>query len=520
MDLKSLLFSKSSSEKSQLGLFWGKDSFYLAETAKGLPDKIIHIRFDAPVPGDQGQKIPETLRLTALLQQAIREKKIISKKVNISLSAKDVIYRSFVIPFMQPNEVKNVVDFEATKYIPIKLDELAYTYHAIPFTDGEQKSLRILFVAARKSILERYCGILQQSGLETEFIEPASVSLLRLLQKQGHVPRQQATAVIEVENDGGGRITVIDKDIIQFVREFQSPVEGIGIPSENAKFFNDIRVSFNFYQRQNAQAKLDRLIILANSDFTALANGLGQEFKAPAAALTIQKIIKDQQADMAALNASGASIREKVVSSKNFDLSMKSTRTGKNVGEPGGVFADWNFKALGFSLGLSVALIYGTSFLTKTLITGAKNTAAKLEKQLGIYASSDPANLTELQTGIVTKLNQYKDVRIKSDITYYLKKIPNMLTKGAWLSSFSIEYYDTMENTDTGPRKVSKVALGLDGYVYLPNTNEQIRQVNAFAAKLKSDESLAKLFNEIVLANVKQEMSNNYPTTYFRITCK
>jgi len=509
MDLKKILFSKTSAEKSQLGLFWGKDAFSLMETAKGLPDKVIQIRFDALVPGDQGQIIPDTLRFTALLQQAIRDKKIISKKVDLSLSAKDVIYRSFVIPFMQPNEVKNVVDFEATKYIPIKLEELAYTYHAIPFNEGEQKNLRILFVAARKNILERYCGILQQAGLETEFIEPSSVSLIRILQKQGHVPRQQATAVIEIEAEGG-RITIIDKDIIQFVREFQSPVEGIGIPSENTKFFNDIRVSFNFYQRQNPQAKLDRLIILATNDLTALANGLGQEFKAPASALTILKVLKDQKGDLGSLNAAGASIRDKVASSKNFDLSIKSVRTGKTVGESSGAFAEWNFKTLGLGLGISVALVIGTSYLTKSLISDAQKNYARLKNELGIYESSEKASITELKTGVDTKLSQYKSVRIKSDIGYYLKKIPNLLPTGAWLSNFTIDYYGASEN----------VALGIDGYVYLPNTNDQIRQINTMVEKMKSDQKLAKLFSEIVLTNVRQEMLNNYPVTYFRITCK
>ncbi len=244
------MFSNLKSEKNQLGIYWGKDSFSMVESEKGQPDKIATMRFDTPVSGDASQKIPEGLRLTALFQQAIREKKIVSKKATLTLSAKDIIYRSFVIPFMQPNEVKNVVDFEATKYIPIKLDDLSYTYHSIPFSDGDQKSLRILFVAARKNILERYTGILQQAGIEVDFIEPASVSLMRVLQKYGHVPKQQATALVEIESDGG-KIIITDKEVVQFVREFQSPVEGKGTPAENAKFFNDIRVSFNFYQRQN-----------------------------------------------------------------------------------------------------------------------------------------------------------------------------------------------------------------------------------------------------------------------------
>ncbi len=514
-----MLFSKISNEKNQLGIYWGKDAFSLVESTKGQLDKVAQLRFDAPLAGDQGQKIPDSIRFTALLQQAIREKKLISKKANLTLSSKDVIYRSFVIPFMQPAEVKNVVDFEATKYIPIKLEDLSYTYHAIPFNEGEQKNLRILFVAARKNIVERYTGILQQAGLETDFIEPASVSLVRLLQKQGHIPRQQATGIIEIESDGG-RITVTDKDVIQFVREFQSPIEGNATPAENAKFFNDLRVSLNFYQRQNPQGKLDRLTIISENDLSALATGLANEFKIPASSLTIQKILKSASPnDLGVLSASGASLRDTAFSSKNFDLKPR-TRTGKGTFEAGGIFADWNIKILAISVCASIAAIFGMFTLTANLTLQNKNKSIDLTKKLAIYESSTIDKLNELKNNSATKLNQYKDVRTTSEIIAYLKKIPTFLPKGAWLNDLSIEYFETPENTADGMRRVTKISIGIDGNVYLPNPDEQIRQINTMVAQMKNDKNFMKSFANVTLSNVKKESVNNYPVTHFRITCK
>ena len=514
-----MFFPKSSTEKSQLGIYWGKDAFCFVESKKGQPDKIAYVNFDTPIAGDQGQKIPEGLRLTALIQQVIREKKFTCKKVNLSLSVKDVIYRSFVIPFMQPAEVKSVVDFEATKYIPIKLEDLAYTFHAIPFSEGDQKSLRILFVATRKNIVERYTSILQQSGLETEFIEPASVSLVRILQKQGHIPKQQATGIIEIENEGG-RITVTDKDVIQFVREFQSSIEGTGLPAENAKFFNDIHVAFNFYQRQNPQGKLDRIITLSTNDLSPLTAGLSQEFKIPATSLTVAKILKTEQiSDSGMLSAAGAAIREKASASKNFDLTTK-IKTNKPGLESTSVLANWNLKLVGICVGASIALVYLTWLWSTSSIADAKKRSANLSKKLGIYESSPKEKITELKDGVVSKLNQYQDVRTKSDITYYLRKIPQMLPSGAWLNNLNIEYYEGAETNDGILRRVANVALSMDGYVYLPTSNEQLRQINTMVAKMKNDKELAKLFKEIVLANVKQDNYNNYTVTNFRIGCK
>lgn len=515
-----MLFSKSSNDKSLLGIHWGKDAFGFAECIKGQGDKFALTRFDAPIAGDQGQKIPDTIRFTALLQQVIRDKKFLSKKVNLCLSAKDVIYRSFVIPFMQPFEVKNVVEFEATKYIPIKLEDLSYTYHAIPFNEANQKSLRILFVAARKNIIERCTNILQQAGLEIAFIEPSSVSLVRILQKQGHIARQQAVGIIEIEEDGG-RITVTDKDIIQFVREFQSPVEGTGSLAENAKLLNDLRVSLNFYHRQNPQGKLDRLILLAKNDLAVLSTGLSQEFKLPVSSLSIPKILKtDQTGDLGILSAFGACAHEQTISSKNFDLKIRS-RTDKNSLDPNDIFTNWNFKFLVPSVVLSIASIYGMMTFTSNLIANKKNKFFELKTKLGIYESSTKEKLTELKDAEITKLNQYKDVPRTSDITNYLKKLPTFLPPGAWLNDLRIEYYEAPETTDTGfLKKVTKTSIDIDGYVYLPNLDEQIRQVNTMIARMKNDKEFAALFSNIALSNVKKDTVNNYSVTHFRINCK
>ncbi len=421
---------------------------------------------------------------------------------------------------MQPAEVKNVVDFEATKYIPIKLEDLSYTYHAIPFNEADQKNLRILFVAARKNIVERYTNILQQGGLETEFIEPASVSLVRILQKQGHISRQQATGVIEIESDGG-RITVTDKDVIQFVREFQSPVEGNATLGENTKFLNDLRVSLNFYQRQNPQGKLDRLALVSENDLTALAGGLSQEFKIPALSLTIPKILKTAQTnDLGILSACGASLRETTLSSKNFDLKLNS-RNNKNSLEAGGLFANWNFKVLLPCVAISVASVYAMMTFTTNFNKDNKNKYTELTKKLNIYESSTTDKLTQLKNEALAKLNQYNDVQTTSNITTYLKKIPTLLPKGAWLSDLKIEYYEIPESTDTGLiKRVTKISIGIDGYVYLPNPDEQIRQVNTMIAQMKNDKDFTNLFTNIALSNVKKDTVNNYPVTHFRINCK
>ncbi len=501
-------------DKKQLGLYWGKEAFYFVEAARGQPETNVQVRFDTSLGPETGQKIPESLRFSALIQKAVRDGQFASKKVNLAVAAKDLIYRSFVIPFMQPAEVKNVVDFEVTKYIPISLEDLVYTFHAVPFTENEQKNLRILFVAVRKNVLEKQINILQQAGLEVENIEPASVSLARLLQKNGQIPHNDCTAILEFEKDGG-QIVIVEKDIVQFVREFQTPFEQDGGEAVNTKLFNELRVSVNFHQRQNAQSQINRIVVLSATELTALSKGLAEEFKAHGSAHAVSKILKTGSvSEPGFLAACGAAIRDKAVSTRNFDLSAKPPQSLEYLETLK------NYKILAGVVLLSIFAVAGTVSIINWRNADDKKRFAQLKGNQGIFESSTAVKIDELKTGIAGKLAQYKDVRAKSDVGFYLQRVPDLLPPGAWLSSLNIEYYDAVVNSDAGPKKTSHLSLTLDGYIYLPNTTEQFRQVNNFVTTLKKTEDFTKSFRDIDLAAVKQDTIGNHQVTYFKITCK
>jgi len=183
-------------QNKQFGIYWGQSSFCLAESGKKQLLNASFIPFDTPLDTDESQDAPEGLKYSTLIQKAMGQKGITSKRVNLSLPSQDLIFRSFTIPWMQPDEIKSVVDFEATKYIPVSLEDLSYSYHPVTYVDNGEKNIRVLFVAIRKDILERYTGILSHTGLQVDHIEPSSVSINRVLQKLGHASSQKSYAII------------------------------------------------------------------------------------------------------------------------------------------------------------------------------------------------------------------------------------------------------------------------------------------------------------------------------------
>src|SRR5882672_1488986 len=237
----------------QLGVFFGHNSLSLVETDNQDPGKYFsapHNLFDNVDP-TQGKIVPDDIKITAIIQKSLRDLKITSSDASLSLPTKDIIFRSFVIPWMMANEIDGVVEFEARKYIPFKLEELTYSYHPVTIAEKNVKRIRILFAAIRNDILEKYCGILEQSGLKISYVEPGVVSLIRVLVFKKLIPLDQRIAIVQT-NDKEGKIIIVDHGLPHFVRDFQLQPAAASKPENDpellkARLFNEVRISLDYY---------------------------------------------------------------------------------------------------------------------------------------------------------------------------------------------------------------------------------------------------------------------------------
>jgi len=501
----------------QLGLYWGLDSFSLVEVSKGQPTQTATVPFDAPLdPGQAAQDIPQELRIATHLQRILKERGITSKKISLSLAAKDVIFRTFIIPWMPLEEIRNVIEFEVTKYIPIKLEDLSYTFHPVLSTEKNQKSFLIVFAAVRKNVLEKNMQILANCGLQIENVEPGPVSLGRALQIKGHIPRHQSAALIELGKTQG-QIIVIEQEVIQFVREFSAPEE---LSTETqSKLFNDIRVSFDFYKRQNPKGKIDRVVLLSVTDQSALAKKLSDEIGIPASSVAVNQILAAaQNPDLGQLSAFGMAARPKKFSTKNLDLSAKSAQLRAS----GQMFLKTDYTTTAGILAACALIVTGTIFFAGKMVIGNNQKLAELHTREGVFTSSTAEQIKEMKAGKTETLTSYKSVRTDSQISQYIAHTPMLLPAGTWLKDFKIEYNDALvTNPDTGENELkTSVQLSLDGYAYTENTNEQFRLVNSLVTRFKDDETFKTLFTDIQLANVTQQTLEGFPVTSFRVSCK
>lgn len=86
------------------------------------------------------------------------------------------------LPEMNEDELKEAIPFEAHKYIPSSLDEVALSWEVVgrrEATDDKSAAMEVLLVAALKKEVERYRRYIKEANLEMTFLELETFSLAR-----------------------------------------------------------------------------------------------------------------------------------------------------------------------------------------------------------------------------------------------------------------------------------------------------------------------------------------------------
>lgn len=506
--------------KSQLGLYWGKDIFCFVDTTNQSAAKFAAIPITSSSGSFEYEDLPEGLRLTKLLEKAFIDYQFSTREIQLCLPTKELIFRSFVIPWMQPEEVSSVVEFEATKYMPLKLDELYYTFHAYPFEENNLKNLQILFMAIRRETLDKYTGILQHTNIRIETIEPAAISLIRLLGRQHEIPHKCATAVIELDQDAS-RIVIIDNDVVQFIRESPMAFKRDSPQQTTTRLITDLRVSYNFFIRQNATAKLKKIILVSLQKEEEITKAIADDFDIPVANVIAAKLMK--RADIphvGLLSAYGTALKGIKIQSKDFNLHEQVS--GRVMSQPSFMLDLKRIQTLAVSVLASMAIVFSSMFFSRNIAVTQQARLEENEKKLGPFLSMEKPEIEKMTKSLQERLRQYQHVRTDSDLAVYLYRIPALMPYGMWLKSLKIGYQDVPpergQTTDTAS-KVQQRFIELQGYVYQENINEQFLLINTFYSQLKEDDGIKGVFAKFDL-KTRQEELNRFNVSSFIVSCK
>lgn len=503
--------------KRKIGIFWGNNSLYFAETSDGQVGRM----FSVPI-GDSNDA-NKNMAVSSLIKETLQKAGLTtSTPVQVSLATKDIIFRSFLIPWMQASEVRSAVAFEAPKYIPFPLEELSYAYHYFTVGEGAIKKNRIVFAAIKKDALEGYKTTLEQASLKVESMEPSSSSLIRLLIGKELIPNNVCLALIE-KGEVNCKITIVDSGIPQFVREFQlgtmGQTEGPGGKAVINRLLNEIRISLDFYQRQDPAAQLKQIKLISTLPSKDLITAIGEEMKIPVAVSQPKTLLKKDDAnEIGFLNAVGASLSDLVPMPSSFNFLGGPIRTAKQVS----FIQNLKFSAILPAIVFS-GVVLSAAVLTPRLISQKpKMLLEEVNVQLGSWKDSLIEKIQERTTTSLDKITQLKRIRTESEAASILETIPKLLPAGAWLDELILTYpSDLASGTTNKPTETdgSKLDVAISGFAYSENTQEQFGIVSKYLVDLKNQADFVKHFQKIELETVRSQQQEEFTVTFFKIRC-
>ena len=524
-------------ENTQLGVFWGSEALYFVNGQQQSDNS--QKFFKVLLQKESSQKVldstfsPEGMQILSNLQESLRQNNIASASINLSLPSKDIIFRSFVIPWMMASEIKSVVEFEASKYIPFALKELSYAYHAMPIQGSEIKRIRIIFVAIKKETLEKCTAVLEEASLNVKIVEPAPLSLIRCLLYTQHINPDQVIAVIGNRCDFG-KIIIVDQATPLFVREFQINSPGgerpvVAGPPLFHRLTNEIRISLEYFNRQDPVLQVKDLLFLSSDEsedyISTIQNSFNMpvKFVNPSSVLAENKIADVDQINF--INAYGASLIHEVDPKVSFDLSLQRLKTTKITA--GSLKKKTNVRSVVQTAIISVIIILGSLSLSRFMNIKDTKQITLLKQQLGPHQSASTEKLKKTNQELLDKLNGFKSIRINSDVSFFLTTFPEMMPYGTWLENVNIVYLPPTKpgtkiknNTKTNLMAESKLTIDITGLVYAEAPQERFKIINKLVSNIKNDQKYSKMFGDVSLENVKSQKYAGYNVTSFQLKLK
>lgn len=298
------IFSPKPPSQSYLGIDLGLSGIKLVElmNEKGRARLVTYAFVDFPSAAQSGTPLTEDIDKTAaLIKKMVAKSRATSKKAVSALPIASVFSSIISVPAANEKELKEAIQWQAKKLIPVPLEEITLDFKTIDSTDGEggKKVTRVLITGAPKPLVNKYVEIFKKAGLELISLETEAFAMTRSL-----IGKDRSSIMVIDIGSQRTNISVIERGIPFLNRSIatggraitETIAKTLGIPFEQADsmkrdirtmqsfaptgdispilttllkpIIDEVKYSFNLYQGQTEggqNKRIDKIILTGGS---------------------------------------------------------------------------------------------------------------------------------------------------------------------------------------------------------------------------------------------------------------
>lgn len=167
----------------------------------------------------------DTEAIVREIKRLMKETGAKSKEVHIALPESKVFTRVIEVPALSQRELTSAIRWEAEQYIPLPLDQVNLDFTII--RDAKEtgaNTMEVLLVAAPKTLVDNYLGILELAELSAEAAETEIIATTRALTRS--VPNIHSVMIVSMGTQTTD-IVIVRNGILTFTRSLSAGGDAI-----------------------------------------------------------------------------------------------------------------------------------------------------------------------------------------------------------------------------------------------------------------------------------------------------
>ncbi|MBD3264338.1 MAG: hypothetical protein GF375_04465, partial [Candidatus Omnitrophica bacterium] len=476
-------------KRESIGLYIGVSSVGVAKAQGKNIINLAKFDFTSSEPGRTGA-INEDIRWEALINRALREVGAETKDVYVSIADRDFIFRPLELPIMKKNEIEASLSYEVEKYIPFKMDELAWDYEYVK--SGKEKKIKLSFIGIRDNNLKKIKDILSRLELKPLAIEPSCLSLARTVKSLKSLSKLKNFALLDF-TQSESYLTFFQNELPVFNRYFT--VSKKGESYDVNKFIESVNFSFQYFSREFKYYNLEKFIVVGDHDTAELISLLRENIQVDIEHISSYDLTSRQNGEVESVKALGVAQRDVL------PFKFKTTLRQEGVEAP--VVTEGPLPATPFRFGLFIIIIviglivsvlmglyFGNEISVEKFRLSKREKEIEVPKGLLQHSWERREQLTNEREGQIANLRDLQNSFIKFSPFFQKLGQKSMLPQRLWLDSFTLR-----RRGQSGKDYQAKIK----GYIYRDDDYEERLGLDEFIFNLKQEAAVNSIFKNVEL---------------------
>ncbi|MBF0494859.1 MAG: type IV pilus assembly protein PilM [Candidatus Omnitrophica bacterium] len=161
-------------------------------------------------------KPDKSFSISNFIKEAFNEVDLHPETVNISVEGPSVIVRFISLPKMKFEEIRNVITYEAERFIPFNINDVFVDYAVL----GEVPStgeMNIILAVCKKDLINERVQVFKKIGMQVNVVDVVSIAAFNALMASKSIPSDTCVALLDL-GYFEANLTVVDKGVPRFMR--------------------------------------------------------------------------------------------------------------------------------------------------------------------------------------------------------------------------------------------------------------------------------------------------------------